>query len=35
MTREFKLADFRNKVEKQKFDRVYPVEEIWGTTSTS
>ncbi len=29
-TREFKLADFRNKVEKQKFDREYPVEEIWS-----
>jgi len=29
-TREFKVADFRNKIEKQKFDREYPVEEIWG-----
>jgi mannonate dehydratase len=29
-TREFRLADFRGKVEKQKFDREYPVEEIWG-----
>ena len=29
-TREFRLADFRNKVEKQMHDRDYPVEEIWG-----
>lgn len=29
-TRQFRLADFRNVVEKQKFDREYPVEEIWG-----
>ncbi len=28
--REFRLDDFRNRVEKQKFDREYPVEEIWG-----
>lgn len=28
-TRKFDTADFRNKVEKQKFDREYPVEEIW------
>jgi len=29
-TREFRLADFREKVEEQKFEREYPVEEIWG-----
>jgi len=29
MAREFSTDDFRNKVEKQKFDRIYPVEEIW------
>ncbi|MBI1352854.1 MAG: D-mannonate dehydratase [Acidobacteria bacterium] len=29
-TREFRLNDFREKVEKQKFDREYPVEEIWS-----
>lgn len=29
-TREFKLADFRSKVEKQMHGREYPVEEIWG-----
>lgn len=28
-TREFKLSDFRNKVEDQKFEREYDVEEIW------
>ncbi len=28
-TREFKLADFRDKVEKPAFEREYPVEEIW------
>ncbi len=28
-TREFKLADFRNGVEKRRFEREYPVEEIW------
>lgn len=28
-TREFRLDDFRNKVEKQRHERVYPVEEIW------
>ncbi len=27
--REFKLSDFRNKVEKQRFERVYAAEEIW------
>lgn len=29
-TREFRVDDFRNKVEKQRYDRVYPVEEIWA-----
>lgn len=29
VAREFKLADFRNRVEQQKFEREYPVEEIW------
>ncbi len=29
-TREFNLADFRAKVEKQKFDRAYSEEEIWN-----
>jgi mannonate dehydratase len=29
-TREFSTEDFRNKVEKQKFEREYPVEEIWA-----
>jgi D-mannonate dehydratase len=29
-TREFNLADFRAKVEKQKFEREYSEEEIWG-----
>ena len=28
--REFKLADFRSKVEKQRFDREYSAEEIWA-----
>lgn len=28
-TREFSLADFRAKVEKQKFEREYPEEEVW------
>jgi len=28
--REFKLSDFRSKVEKQFFDREYSVEEIWA-----
>ncbi len=28
-TREFRLADFRSKVEKQRHAREYPVEEIW------
>ena len=28
--REFSTPDFRSKVEKRKFDREYPVEEIWG-----
>jgi mannonate dehydratase len=28
--REFKLADFRGKVEKQKFEREYSAEEIWS-----
>ncbi|MBT4501249.1 MAG: D-mannonate dehydratase [Gemmatimonadetes bacterium] len=27
--REFKLDDFRNKIEKQQFDREYPAEEMW------
>jgi mannonate dehydratase len=27
--REFKLSDFRNKVEKQRFEREYSAEEIW------
>ena len=29
-TRQFKLDDFRNKVEKRMHDRDYPVEEIWA-----
>jgi mannonate dehydratase len=28
--REFKLADFRNKVEKQRFEREYSADEIWA-----
>jgi mannonate dehydratase len=28
--REFNLADFRNKVEKQRFEREYSAEEIWA-----
>jgi mannonate dehydratase len=28
-TREFKLADFRSKIEKQRFDREYSADEIW------
>ncbi len=28
--REFKLADFRNQVEKQRFEREYPADEIWA-----
>ena len=28
--RQFKLSDFRNKVEKQAFEREYSAEEIWG-----
>lgn len=28
--REFKLSDFRNKVEKQRFEREYTAEEIWA-----
>lgn len=31
--REFNLADFRAKVEKQRFDREYPAEEIWDNYS--
>lgn len=30
MAREFKLEDFRQRVEKQRFDRDYDLEEIWG-----
>ena len=29
--REFKLDDFRNKIEKQAFDRVYTADDIWAT----
>jgi mannonate dehydratase len=29
MAREFKLDDFRNKVEKQRFEKEYSAEEIW------
>ena len=29
IAREFKLSDFRQKVEKQRFDREYSAEEIW------
>ncbi len=29
VAREFKLSDFRSKVEKQRFDREYSAEEIW------
>jgi mannonate dehydratase len=29
VAREFKLDDFRGKVEKQRFEREYPAEEIW------
>ncbi|MBI3209697.1 MAG: mannonate dehydratase [Candidatus Solibacter usitatus] len=29
--REFKLSDFRSKVEKQAFDREYSAEDIWAT----
>lgn len=29
--REFKLDDFRNKVEKQAFDRVYTADDIWAS----
>jgi mannonate dehydratase len=29
LAREFKLEDFRSKVEKQRFDREYSAEEIW------
>ncbi|MBI3681243.1 MAG: mannonate dehydratase [Acidobacteria bacterium] len=29
--REFKLSDFRSKVEKQAFEREYSAEDIWGT----
>jgi mannonate dehydratase len=29
-TRQFRLADFRSKVEKQRFEREYPAEEIWA-----
>jgi len=29
--REFKLSDFREKVEKQAFDRVYTADDIWKT----
>jgi len=29
--REFKLSDFRGRVEKQAFDREYSAEDIWGT----
>jgi mannonate dehydratase len=28
--REFKVSDFRNKVEKQRFDREYTADEIWA-----
>lgn len=31
--RQFKLDDFRNKVEKQAFDRVYTASDIWATYS--
>lgn len=31
--REFKLADFRSKVEKQAFDREYSADDIWATYS--
>lgn len=30
VAREFSLADFRNKVEKQRFDREYSADEIWA-----
>ena len=30
LTREFKLSDFREKVEKQRFEREYSAEEIWA-----
>ena len=30
IAREFNLADFRNKVEKQRFEREYSAEEIWA-----
>ncbi|MBY0503272.1 MAG: mannonate dehydratase [Bryobacteraceae bacterium] len=29
--RQFKLEDFRNKVEKQAFDRMYTADDIWNT----
>jgi len=29
--RQFTLADFRSKVEKQRFEREYPAEEIWAS----
>ena len=32
-TREFDLNDFRNKVEKQRFDREYSADEIWANYS--
>lgn len=28
--REFNLADFRNKIEKQRFERIYTAEDIWN-----
>ena len=30
LAREFNLKDFREKIEKQRFDREYSAEEIWG-----